>query len=68
MACSLSIQERLNCPRSYADEQSHHLLCEIGGICDGTLYDFCTWDKSFSEMMALITGEVDAVESLSKNY
>lgn len=54
---NLTMQERLNCPRSYADEQSQHLLCEMGGVCDGTLYDCCTWDKSFSEMMGIMARE-----------
>ena len=39
MSYKLSMQERLDCPRSYADEDNTNLLCECGGTCDGTLYD-----------------------------
>ena len=41
----LSFQERLDCPRSYADADSKELLCEMGGCCDGKLYDCCLWDN-----------------------
>lgn len=50
----LSLKERLNCKRSYSDGTSTSLLCEMGGVCDGTLYDCCMWDKSFSEEMAIV--------------
>lgn len=45
MSYKLSMQERLDCPRSYADEDNTNLLCECGGTCDGTLYDCCLWDN-----------------------
>lgn len=42
MGYTLTMQERLDCPRSFADE-SPDLQCEMGGTCDGTLYDCCLW-------------------------
>ena len=41
----LTFQERLDCPRSYGNSYSKKLLCEMGGECDGTLYDCCLWDN-----------------------
>lgn len=52
----LSMKTRLECPRSYATEDSPDLLCEVGDVkCDGTLYDCCLWGKSFGEEMEMIS-------------
>lgn len=55
MSYNLSMQQRLDCQRSYADEQSPHLLCSMGGVCDGSVYDCCLWDMSQSEIMELMS-------------
>lgn len=49
----LTLQDRLNCPHSYAEEETNHLMCEMGGVCDGTLYQECLIDRSFDEQMRL---------------
>lgn len=50
----MTFQQRLECPHSYADD-TPNLKCEIGDtVCDGTLYECCLWDKSFSEQMGMI--------------
>lgn len=48
---------RLDCPNSFGIEDSFHLRCEVGGgVCDGTLWECCMWDKSFSEQLTIIQG------------
>lgn len=41
----LSMQERLNCSRSYADDDTKDLMCEMGCNCNGTLYECCLWEN-----------------------
>lgn len=49
---TMTFDERLNCSKSYATEDSPHLICQIDGhICDGTIQDKCLWGKSFTEEM-----------------
>ena len=51
----LSMKTRLDCPRSYATEDSPDLLCEYGDVkCNGTLYDCCLWDRTYDEQMKLV--------------
>lgn len=51
----LSMKTRLECPRSYATEDSPDLLCEYGDvICNGILYDCCLWDRTYDEQMYLV--------------
>lgn len=59
MSCILSFQDRLDCKRSYADESSEDLLCEMGCRCDGTLYDCCLWDKSYFECMDILESNIE---------
>lgn len=50
----LTLQERLDCQYSYCEDDNPNLLCSIGNLgecCDGTLYDCCTWNMSFSKQM-----------------
>ena len=37
----LTLKERLECPASFADDDSPHLLCSYDGCCDGNLYECC---------------------------
>ena len=53
----LSMKTRLECSRSYATDDSPDLLCEVGGKCDGKLYECCLWDKSFGDQMEIISEE-----------
>lgn len=41
----LTMDERLSCSHSYADEDSPHLHCEAGMACDGTAYELCFMDR-----------------------
>ena len=51
----IPLHMRLDCSNSFATTDDFHLRCEIGGgVCDGTLYECCMWDKSFANEMALI--------------
>ena len=35
----MTLQDRLDCPHSYATEDNKNLMCDIGDTeCDGTLY------------------------------
>lgn len=48
----MTLQQRLDCPHSYATEDNTSLLCDIGNtICDGTLYQDCLMDRSFDEQI-----------------
>lgn len=38
---SLSMKTRLECPHSFATDDSPHLHCDFDGICDGKLYECC---------------------------
>ena len=51
----IPFQMRLDCPNSFGTDDSFHLRCEVGGgVCDGTLYECCMWDKSFAEQIEQI--------------
>lgn len=50
----LSMLTRLKCEHSYATEDSPHLLCDFDGACDGTLYDYCLFNKDMTEQMEMI--------------
>lgn len=52
----ISLKTRLKCPHSYATDDIHDLLCDIGDTkCDGTLYEDCLEAcGSFTEEMELI--------------
>lgn len=50
----LSLQERIECPRSFTMEHCYDLMCECGGVCDGQIYECCLWDKSFAEELELV--------------
>lgn len=51
----MTLQQRLDCPHSYATEDSKNLMCDIGEtVCDGTLYQDCLVDRSFDEQMRLV--------------
>lgn len=51
----MTLQQRLDCPHSYATEDNKNLLCDIGdNICDGTLYRDCLMDRSFDEQMEIV--------------
>lgn len=51
----MTLQDRLDCPHSYAVEESKNLMCDIGEtVCDGTLYQNCLIDRSFNEQMRLV--------------
>ena len=50
----LSMKFRLDCPRSYATDDCPDLLCEMGGVCDGELYECCLWDLSLTRQMEVI--------------
>lgn len=41
----LTLQERLDCPMSYATEETPHLMCGYMGACDGELYETCCWEN-----------------------
>lgn len=50
----MTLQDRLDCPYSYATENDKNLLCDIDNtVCDGTLYQDCLMDRSFDEQMKL---------------
>ena len=49
----LSMKRRLDCPRSYATEDTPDLLCCMGGKCDGELYDCCLWDMPADVQMEI---------------
>lgn len=51
----MTLQQRIDCKHSFTDD-TPYLKCEIDNrVCDGTLYDSCLMDKSFSEEMELIS-------------
>lgn len=56
----LSMKKRIECPRSYATEDSPDLQCEMGCKCDGTLYECCLWDKCYDEQMEMIQKDLVA--------
>ena len=49
----LSMKRRLDCPRSYATEDTPDLLCSMSGKCDGKLYDCCLWDMPAGVQMEI---------------
>lgn len=54
---NISFTDRLKCPHSYSTDDNKNLLCDynIGdGICDGTLWEHCCWDKDYDEELRLI--------------
>ena len=54
----MTLQDRLDCPHSYAVEDNKNLMCDIGEtICDGKLYQDCLTDRSFDEQMKLVIEE-----------
>ncbi len=44
----LSLQDRLDCPHSYAKEDTPELQCDYSFCekCDGTIWEHCLWDMS----------------------
>ena len=48
----IPLHTRLECPHSYAVDDSMHLMCDFEGCCDGELYDCCLWDKPELGIMA----------------
>jgi hypothetical protein len=51
----MTLQQRIDCPHSYATEENINLMCDIGEtICDETLYQDCLIDRSFDEQMRLV--------------
>ena len=51
----LPLHLRLECERSYAEDDDFRLKCEINdSICDGELYDCCLWDENIAEQVRLI--------------
>lgn len=55
----MTLQQRIDCKHSFTDD-TPYLKCEIDNrVCDGALYDSCLMDKSFSEEMELIGGELN---------
>lgn len=55
----MTLQQRIDCKHSFTDD-TPYLKCEIDNrVCDGILYDSCLMDKSFSEEMELIGGELN---------
>lgn len=58
MAYRLTMQERFDCPRSYATDDNKNLLCSIGDeICDGQVYECCLWDASEDLVYRIMTAE-----------
>lgn len=56
----MTLQDRLDCPHSYAVEDNKNLMCDIGEtVCDGKLYEDCLMDRSFEEQMRLIRESED---------
>jgi hypothetical protein len=56
----VTFQQRLDCPHSYAVEESKNLMCDIGEKkCDGKLYNCCLWDIPFSEQLVIVKAELD---------
>lgn len=51
----LTFQERLDCPHSYGSPISTKLLCDYSfcEVCDGTLYEHCTWDINLSKVLEM---------------
>lgn len=41
----LPLHDRLNCPASFATDDSMHLHCWYGGACDGELHECCVWEN-----------------------
>ena len=55
----LSLQKRLDCPHSYATDDSPDLLCEYGGKCTGEVFDCCLAEMSMSEQMEVLNEHDD---------
>lgn len=52
----MTLQQRIDCPHSYATEDNKNLMCDIGETeCDGKLYDCCLWDIPFSEQLEIVS-------------
>ena len=52
----LSLNYRLNCPRSYATDDTPDLLCSVGdGKCDGSVYDCCMWDMDYGTVLEVMS-------------
>lgn len=50
----ITLQRRLDCPHSFAMDDSPDLMCDYGGKCTGDLYDCCLWNLSFEKQMEII--------------
>lgn len=62
----ISFDCRLMCKHSYADE-SEHLLCGLGGICDGTVYDDCQPDKCYYNREVICAYPIDSCHECPAN-
>ena len=60
----MTLQDRLDCPHSYATQENKNLMCDIGEKeCDGKLYQDCLIDRSFDEQMRLVKESDDNADS-----
>ena len=56
----MTLQQRLDCPHSYADDNNKNLLCDVGDtICDGKLYECCLWDRNYKEQLEIMMEVVE---------
>lgn len=55
----LSLQDRLDCPHSYAKEETPELQCDYSFCekCDGTIWEHCLWDMSEEKRMEIYMRE-----------
>lgn len=60
----LSFQDRLDCPHSYAVEETSNLQCDYPFCkeCDGTIWEHCLWDMSFEQKMKVLEDEEEGEE------
>lgn len=57
---------RLMCKHSYTDE-SEHLLCELGCVCDGIVYEDCQPDKCYYKMDLICAYPIDGCHECPAN-
>ena len=57
---------RLECPASYATDDSMHLQCAYDGVCDGTLYECCVAENEDLAIMAQMSMDEEKQEALEE--
>lgn len=55
----ISLKTRLECPHSFATDDSPHLYCDFDGRCDGKLYACCL-DNDMGRAISMVLEDTES--------